>query len=281
MTVGDLVLVVLEYYQTHHRELPWRVINSECGINPYHVLVSEIMLQQTQATRVIPKFNDFITRFPTIESLAEASLADVVRLWSGLGYNRRAKYVQQIAQLICQLYGGQVPASVDTLQTLPGIGANTAAAIYVYSFNRPAVFIETNIRTVFIHHLFADTDRVSDSEILPLLTESLQHPFVSRDPRSWYWALMDYGVFLKANVGNASRRSKHHVVQSKFEGSRRQARGAILRALTKKDCSRNQLKTATNRYTGFESVLEDLMREGLIIQINDKFSLAESGILTE
>lgn len=280
MTVSELQQLVDRYFTSHMRDLPWRRF-SDGKLDAYHVLVSEFMLQQTQAARVIPKYEQFLTKFPTVKSLAKAPLSEVLKSWSGLGYNRRAKYLWQAAQMVVGAFEGDVPESVDGLMQLPGVGPNTAGAIYVYSFNKSAVFIETNVRTVFLHHLFADRSDVPDSEIAPLLEQALKLPAVARDPRRWYWALMDYGVYIKSEYGNASRRSKHHVVQSKFAGSRRQARGVVLRELTKGPSSRAVLQEAADGYHGFDSVLEDLLREGLIEQDNHQFRLAESDILTE
>ncbi len=147
--------------------------------------------------------------------------------WKGLGYNRRALYLKQIAQIVVERHGGSLPDSIQELTRFPGIGTNTAAAILAFAFEKAVVFIETNVRSVFIHHFFADRESVRDVEILPLIEAALDRD----NPRIWYWALMDYGAMLKEEGGNPSRRSAHHTRQSPFAGSDREIRGAILRLL--------------------------------------------------
>ena len=178
------------------------------------------MLQQTQVDRVIPKYRAFIKTFPTAKRLAAASLADVLKLWSGLGYNRRAKYLHEAAKL----WGG-VP-----LEDLPGVGPYTASAVRVFAYNEPVNMIETNIRTVIIHHCFSRRNKVSDIEILQLTGILLSNQKVKKDPRTWYSALMDYGSYLKKIHTNPSRLSSSPIKQQPFKGSDRAIRGAILRA---------------------------------------------------
>ena len=214
---------VWSFYRAHGRQFPWRH-----EADPYRVLVSEIMLQQTQTHRVEPKYELFLETFPVLKSLARASLQELLRVWQGLGYNRRALYLRDAARVMVDEHDGCVPNDPKTLQQLPGIGPGTAGAVCAYAFNCPAIFIETNIRTVFIHHFFRDQAGISDRQIEPLVGTTLDQS----NPRDWYYALTDYGVMLKAKHGNPSRQSKHHVRQSKFEGSDRQIRGAIIRMLT-------------------------------------------------
>jgi len=213
---------VRDYYAKHGRVLPWRETR-----DPYRILVSEIMLQQTQVPRVEPKYEAFVATFPDVGSLAEASLADVLATWQGLGYNRRAKSLQAAAAIIVAEHDSRVPRTLEGLIALPGIGHATAAQILAFAFDVPVPFIETNIRAVYLHHFFADQDEVPDSAIMPIVERTLD----GDDPRSWYYALMDYGTWLKKECLNPSRRSKHHTTQSRFEGSRRQLRGRVLRAL--------------------------------------------------
>ncbi len=212
---------ILDYYNQNRRKLPWR----EGEIDPYQIMVSEVMLQQTQAGRVIEKYVQFLEAFPTVAHLAKSSLNDVLAVWHGLGYNRRGRYLRDAARYIEQEYGGKFPRTVQDLTVLPGIGHNTASAILVYAYNQPLVFIETNIRTVYLHHFFPLDEDVSDEQVLELVAQTLDH----ENPREWYWALMDYGTYLKKTHGNANRRSKHYARQSTFEGSDRQLRGQILR----------------------------------------------------
>jgi A/G-specific adenine glycosylase len=222
-----LQTIVWDYYKNHGRhDLPWRAPEPDGSFDPYKILVSEIMLQQTQVPRVIPKYHEFLRRFPTFTALADASLGDVLRVWNGLGYNRRAKFLWQAAQRVVAEYGGQMPSAQAELVALPGVGVNTAGAVLAYAFNQPAVFVETNIRSVFIHHFFADQQGVTDKQIAELVAQTM-----SVDPRTWYWALMDYGTYLKQTSPNLNSASKHYVKQSQFEGSRRQVRGHVLRLL--------------------------------------------------
>ena len=215
---------VYRYFENHGRVLPWRR-----DFNPYHIFVSEVMLQQTQVDRVIDKFNAFIERFPDIATLSASSLEAVLAQWQGLGYNRRAAALREAAKRIVYSYNGIIPNDPDTLCSLPGIGPATAASIVVFAFNQPMVFLETNIRTVFIHHFIHNRELIDDVTILPLAEAALDR----RNPRKWYSALMDYGTMLKRSVGNLSRNSTTYKKQSPFIGSRRQMRGAIIKLLLK------------------------------------------------
>lgn len=260
---------VWEFYKKSGRHaLPWRLPGSTGLIDPYHVLVSEIMLQQTQVNRVIPKFEQFLKLFPTVDALSSADLAEVLIAWSGLGYNRRAKFLHQSAQMIVDQFAGQLPRTLEDLVKLPGVGINTAAAVAAYSFNEPVVFIETNIRAIYLHHFFKYQDNVSDEQIKPLLEATLD----PADSRQWYWALMDYGSYLKSTLPNPSRRSKHYVLQSAFEGSRRQLRGRLLRTLGKQPSSLAKLMQEIDDERLAE-VLLDLVSEGLASRSGTMYSL--------
>jgi A/G-specific adenine glycosylase len=216
--------MVLSHYEQYGRDMAWRNTT-----DPYQILVSEIMLQQTQVDRVTTKFPEFLRAFPDFASLATAPLANVLTVWQGLGYNRRAIALQKCAIRVMNEYDGVLPADVDILATFPGIGRATASSIAAFAFNVPVVFIETNIRRVFIHFFFTDTDTVSDAEILPLVEQALYR----NNPRVWYWALMDLGTALKKTVPNPNRRSVHYTQQSPFEGSDRKIRGTLLKLLLK------------------------------------------------
>ena len=213
---------IWDFYYHHKRDFAWRNID-----NAYYVVVSEIMLQQTQTHRVIEKYEQFIAAFPTFESLAAAQLRDVLSVWQGLGYYRRARFFHQLAQIVVNEYAGILPQDPKILQTFPGIGPNTAGSICAFAFNHPIVFIETNIRTVFIHSFFRDKECVADKELVPLIEQTVDR----ENPREWYYALMDYGVFLKTVQINPSRKSAHYIKQSKFEGSDRQIRARILKMI--------------------------------------------------
>jgi A/G-specific adenine glycosylase len=260
---------VREYYRVHGRhDLPWRLPEPGGRFDPYKVIVSELMLQQTQVSRVIPKYEAFLGRFPTVSSLAKAPLADVLRAWSGLGYNRRAKFLHQASQIITDDYNGEFPQDPAALQTLPGIGPNTAGAILAYAFNEPVIFVETNVRTVFIHHFFHDQTGISDKTILELVSQTLDR----RQPREWYWALMDYGSCLKQTVGNPNRRSRQYTAQSKFEGSRRQIRGQIIKLLGSNAYTKANLRQQIPD-DRLESVIDELLQEGLITRANQQLTL--------
>lgn len=253
--------IVREYYRLHARELPWR----EEPYDSYRILVSEMMLQQTQASRVIPKYQSFLEKFPDIKALAKATLGDVLREWSGLGYNRRAKYLHEAAR---QLAAKTQPWSCEDLERCKGIGRNTAAAVVVYAYNQPLVFIETNVRTVFIHHFFSDRDNVHDKEILPYIEESLDR----EQPRDFYYALMDYGTHIKKTIGNTARRSQQYTKQSVFQGSLRQVRGAVMRQLAKGSCTMAELEKAVQD-DRVPVVLDKLADEGLVKISDNVYSL--------
>ena len=213
---------ILSYYEREGRDLAWRHTT-----DPYLIFVSEIMLQQTQVGRVTIKYPEFITTFPTFAALADAPLHQVLAVWQGMGYNRRAIALHKCAKQVMTTFGGELPHDVERLVTLPGIGHATACSIAAFAFNMPVVFVETNIRRVFIHFFFPDRLSVTDREILPLVEQSLD----IKNPRIWYWALMDVGSALKKTVPNPNKKSAHYTRQSKFVGSDRQIRGIILRSL--------------------------------------------------
>lgn len=215
---------IWQYYHTHPRSYPFRKTN-----NPYHILVSEIMLQQTQTERVVDKYQLFIKTFPNFRSLAKSPLSKVLKIWQGLGYNRRAISLHKTAQIVVNQYQGHLPKSVEALIELPGIGHYTASAICAFSFNQPTAFIETNIRRVYIHFFFQKKRKVNDKDILPLIEQTID----KKNPKEWYYALMDYGVMLGKQMPNPNRKSAHYAKQSRFEGSNRQIRGMILKALLK------------------------------------------------
>lgn len=260
---------VLTHYQDHGRhDLPWRQPGSDGRFDPYRILVSELMLQQTQVSRVIPKFAAFLDTFPSAAALARAPLSAVLIAWQGLGYNRRAKFLWQAAQMIDGQWQEKWPRTVGELVALPGVGVNTAGAIAAYAFDVPVVFIETNIRSVVLHHFFKGQTDVPDSEVTAVMEQTLPE----QDWRGWYWALMDYGTFLKQTVGNTARASRSYAKQSAFKGSRRAVRGAVLRELATGPVTRQALseRVADER---LDSVLDDLAREQLIIGRDDTIML--------
>lgn len=266
LNIEQFKQIVYDHYAKNKRSFAWRETT-----NPYHIVVSEIMLQQTQTERVKEKYEQFIAAFPTLQSLAQAPLAHVIVVWTGLGYNRRALSLHLLAQKVMTECGGIIPTCSDEMQQFKGIGPATAASICAFAYNKPTVFIETNIRAVFIHTFFQGKTDVSDKDILPLVAETLDR----QHPREWYYALMDYGVMLKNCYKNPSRRSKHYVVQSKFEGSDRQVRGHILKLLVKMPLAH---KTIFFEHIPRDSqkivqILNDLEKEGFIRQNFDVYQL--------
>jgi len=214
--------LILAYYASHGRELPWRNTS-----DPYRILVSEMMLQQTQVSRVLEKYWQFLSRFPSLEALADAALAEVFSLWQGLGYNRRAKALHDISRECMRRWKGRLPERQEELLTLPMIGPATAAALAAFAWNKPALYLETNIRRVLLYCFFSGAQRVRDQELYPVLDAALD----CTDPKNWYYALMDYGVFLKTAVPNPNSRSAHYVKQAPFKNSNRHIRGSVLLVL--------------------------------------------------
>ncbi len=269
MKTSVFITKIKDFARTYKRDLPWRTpalkLDKRGHLDLYRVLVSEVMLQQTQVARVKVKFMEFIDKFPSLPDLSKANMVDVLKVWQGLGYNRRGKYLWEAAQTLTTtikerrdgLASSRSPnlsqLTVQELDALPGIGPATAASIYCFTYNRPAVFIETNIRKVFIHHFLADRAEVDDSELLPLIRDTLDY----ENPREWYYALMDYGSFLSTVITNPNTKSKHYVKQSKFAGSDREIRGRILREYL----SGTVMRISNQKE---KDILKQLQREGLI-----------------
>lgn len=275
MTAPQFRKHILSWHRKNGRHnLPWRpplLRPRKDGIlDPWRVLVSEVMLQQTQVSRVLAKYPRFIRRFPTSQALARASLREVLALWQGMGYNRRAIHLREAARRIVAEYRGKVPANVEDLRRLPGIGANTAGAIIAFAFNRRTVFIETNIRRMFLHHFFARRRRVPDAEILRLVSRVLP----ARNFRLWYYALMDCGALALKRGPNPNRRSRHYARQPAFRGSGREVRGKIVAALVRGgNTSRNALQTHVTALLGrrcpaekFSAILRRMEQEGVIME---------------
>lgn len=257
---------VLTFYKKEGRHtLPWRQTT-----DPYKIIVSELMLQQTQVSRVIEKYGLFLKAFPTVKKLANAPLGDVLRVWSGLGYNRRAKYLHMMARVVVSEYKGVFPKTKEELLRLPGIGSYTAGAVMAFAYNIPIELIETNIRTVYIHHFFATKRAVSDRDLLPFIKQTLDQ----KNPRRWYAALMDYGSFLKVRGNKSHRVSAQYVKQTSFKGSRRSVRGYILKTLISGSCTLRFL-TQNNPAVShdIEEVLADLIQEGLVVKTKSRYSV--------
>jgi len=259
-------ITVYDYYLKNKRQFIWRE-----NITPYSILVSEIMLQQTQTSRVVPKFIAWLEKFPTIESLAQASDFDVLSAWQGLGYNRRGLALGCIAKTVVTQFNGKLPNDPVILQTFPAIGPNTAGSICAFAFNRPTTFIETNIRTVFTHTFFPGQSNIDDKQLLPLIEETVD----ATNPQEWYYALMDYGVYLKQQFPKINSASKHHTPQKKFHGSARQVRGIIIKILTQnKSIKHHELTELVTFYLPenkhcADKIIGLMVQEKIIKQKND------------
>lgn len=238
-----------------YRDMPWRQ-----DTRPYYILVSELMLQQTQVDRVIPKFQAFISIFPDEQTLARASLAEVITLWQGLGYNRRAKYLHEAAKKITTDFNGAFPSNKADLMSLPGVGPNTAGAILNYAFNEPTVFIETNVRTVYFYYFFTNGELVHDKQLTQIVDQTLDR----NHPREFYWALMDYGSWLKKQGVGHINQSLHYKKQSALIGSIREIRGHIIRALTTGDMTEAELSQVIMIDGRYAPARDGLLAEGLI-----------------
>ena len=265
MDTKDFQELVWQKADELYRDMPWRR-----DTRPYYVLVSEIMLQQTQVDRVVPKFEAFIEAFPDVPSLVAASLADVLKLWSGLGYNRRAKFLHEAARKINTDYNGVFPDTLEGLISLPGVGVNTAGAIMTYSFNSAIPFIETNVRTVYFYHFFEDAALVSDKELRAVVESTIDN----EHPREWYWALMDYGSYLKKQGAGRIDKSQHYKKQSVLKGSIREVRGLIVKELARGDQSLEELRDVVQADERFPEALSGLQRDGLVNQTNGRLHLA-------
>ena len=250
--------------------MPWRKTK-----NPYKILISEVMLQQTQVARVLRKYPEFLEAFSTIETLANAPLSEVLRVWQGMGYNRRARYLRDTAQKIVVDFKGRIPKTEEELCALPGVGYYTANAILTFAHDESRVFIETNIRRVFIHHFFGNkrvaTGKISDEEIKLLVEQTLDH----ENPCEWYYALMDYGTHLPRVIRkNPNTQSKHYVSQSTFKGSFRELRGKIIRILSEEPKTLIAVKREINNNSRTKEALDALIKDMLITYEKRKYKLA-------
>jgi A/G-specific adenine glycosylase len=260
---------VWNYYRLDGRhELPWRITH-----NPYKILVSEVMLQQTQVDRVRPYYKALLAQFPTVHDLAAAPLGDVLRMWQGLGYNRRAKMLHEAAKEVVEKHGGTFPKSVEELQKLRGVGPYTARAIAAFAYNQDVVFIETNLRTAVTYHFLLQEKSIEDKEILEILSKA--YPKEKGKAREWYSALMDYGSHLKRSGVRVNNKSKTYSKQSTFTGSGRQARGAILKELTKGAQAKKRLigLFGEDRSEQLGHQLQKLISEGMVEKSGAKFAL--------
>ncbi|MDE2001503.1 MAG: A/G-specific adenine glycosylase [Patescibacteria group bacterium] len=258
---------ILTYYSSHKRDFAWRRTT-----DPYAITVSEIMLQQTQVDRVEPKFVAFVKAFPTWRALDRAPMGRVLRAWQGLGYNRRAVMLKKLAHAVVHECGGKLPEDKEELEKLPGIGPYTSGAIRAFALNKPSVFLDTNIRRVYLYFFFPRAKNVSDDRVREKIAETMDR----KNPRRFFNALMDYGAYLAAQGENPNRRSRHYVKQAPFEGSRRKVRGEIMRLMVKRGAMtlsalRKELPPSPHKT---EAVVSDLVREGMLRRRGDRIAIA-------
>ena len=265
--MGQFKRTIWAHYRRAGRgALPWRHTR-----DPYAILVSEIMLQQTQVARVEEYYKKFLKQFPDFAALAQARNSAVLAAWQGLGYNRRAMFLKRTAEIVVEQYGGRLPRDRVMLESLPGIGKGTSGSLMAFAFNSPEIFIETNIRRVFIHFFFKKRKKVTDAELERYIESSIDR----KNPREWYWALMDYGAVMGAagaamKVLNPNRRSAHYKKQTAFAGSDRELRGKIVRATL--DAARNKiegskfLREMNISPAQFNKVITGLEKEGFIVR---------------
>ena len=265
MTDKTFQKLVFDFYKKNKRSFPWRETK-----DPYAIFISEVMLQQTQAPRVVAKFVAFMKKFPTVQKLAKAKDAEVIREWQGLGYNRRALNLVRAAREIVVRHNGAVPHDTEALVALPGIGPYTAAAIRAFAFNSDAVVIETNIRSVYIHYFFPGRlTKVTDAELLPII----ERTFPKGKAREWYAALMDLGASLKKEGKGSPSRTKVYTKQSTFKGSNRALRGMILREAARKSFAAQDFRASGYAGNQIRQAIADLNKEGFITQKKGKICL--------
>lgn len=276
--LGEFTERVWERGRELYRDLPWRNTH-----DPYAILLSEVMLQQTQVSRVSGRWEQWLETFPTVSDLARAPLPPVLELWQGMGYNRRALNLKRCAELVLAEHDGRIPHDKKQLLALPGIGPSTSAGVRAFAFELPDVYLETNVRAVFIHEFFPDQDKVSDKELAPLVEAACPQDGRVRD---WYYALLDYGAHLKKAVPNPTRKSRQYARQSKFEGSHRQKRAYLLRRVLEASLSSEELAADLARveeaagrsalsHDEVKAILSELERDGFIVQHDGLWACAE------
>ncbi|MDP2641428.1 MAG: A/G-specific adenine glycosylase [Candidatus Yanofskybacteria bacterium] len=265
MTIPSFQRHILAWHRKNRRDLPWR--NTK---DPYKILVSEIMLQQTQVSRVLPKYEEFLRAFPTPKALAKTADAKLLSVWKGLGYWRRARYLKETAFLLQEEFP-KIPAQ---LELLPGIGPYTARALACFAFQHQEAFLDTNIRRVYLHFFFANTTNVSDKEILTIAQKAVW----KRNPREWHYALFDYGA-IELKDKSINKRSRHYAKQSKFEGSFRSFRTKVVRFLLDQPNQTassmkiaRMLRDAETLYSP-GNIVQSLLKDGLIKKKGKSYSL--------
>jgi len=271
MTILRFQKFILNWYKTNRRELPWR--NT---FDPYKILVSEIMLQQTQISRVLPKYKEFLKAFPTLSILARARDKRLLKVWQGLGYWRRAKYLKETAKIVVKK--NTIFSKPEYLEKLPGIGHYTARAIACFAFQNTEAFLDTNIRRVYLHFFFPKRQNVADSEILPIAQKAVWQ----KNSREWHYALFDYGAMVLKDK-KINKQSKHYRKQSKFEGSFRSFRTKVVKFLllqpknkatqkTIESFLRKELARQKSRHAVSE-IVGSLLKDNLIKKSSTSYSL--------
>lgn len=273
MRDGEFVADILDSYHDHGRSFPWRETD-----DPYCILLSEVMLQQTQTGRVLDKYGEFLSLWPDFRSLAEAPFDELLSHWRGLGYNRRALALQRTAKE-SERWDWTLPPNEDLLLSLPGVGPSTAAAIRAFSYHLPAIYLETNIRRVMIASFHKDEEDVPDAILREDLSRLL--PLVE-DVKEWYYALMDRGVELRTTEREANHRSRSYHKQSPFEGSNRQVRGLLIHLLSEegeRDRETILSQIPFSREQGL-SALASLVRDSLVEEREERYRISHSSETT-
>lgn len=273
MNIQEFQRTILDWYRDNRRDMPWRDTH-----DPYRILVSEVMLQQTQVSRVLPKYELFLGEFPDVHTLAKALDAQLLQVWQGLGYWRRALYLRDAARMVVKEFSGRFPQDVKTLRKLPGVGPYTAGALACFAFGSAEPFLDTNIRRIYLHFFFADSDGVTDSEVVNIARLAVW----TKDPREWHYALFDYGATVLRDK-RINRRSSHYSKQSAFEGSFRSFRTKAVRLLLSRQGNAiphaalvrfldKELQSSGKNYTSQE-VIAALVKDGLVKKSRDLYSL--------
>ncbi len=271
MTIRRFQKIILDWYKTNRRDLPWR--NTK---DPYKILISEIMLQQTQSARVIPKYKEFLKEFPSLTILARAGNIRLLKIWAGLGYWRRALYVRETARILRNLVSKnsetKFPSNPEILETFPGIGHYTARAIACFAFQNTEAFLDTNIRRVYLHFFFPKRKNVSDKEILPIAQKAVW----KKNPREWHYALFDYGATVLKDK-KINKQSKHYKKQSKFEGSFRSFRTKVVKFLLERKGNKATQETLEtlleNSPYPAKKIISSLLKDKLIKKSNQFYTL--------
>lgn len=259
-TIDSFQKKILTWWSDHRRDLPWRHTR-----DPYRIMVSEVMLQQTQVSRVLAGYRDFIEAFPSVQALAKASPADVLRIWKGLGYNRRALYLHRASKMICDQYGDNFPTTYELLTALPGLGIYTARAILVFAYEQEVPLVDTNIRQIITH--FFRLDQAKGRALEQEIEDIARQLIPSGKSWAWHQALMDYGA-LEIKKGNGKRK-KVKKKQIPFRESNRFFRGRIIDRLREGNVRERKLieafqKKYAKSTSFFVTIILGLESDGLI-----------------